>query len=221
MSITGGAIDHNPILLQMLAHVINILYLSTLKDTKYFDLVAVQEGDKCSSCGSSLSYTKGIEAGHIFQLGTKYSEAMEAKFLDENGKAQPFVMGCYGIGVSRLVAAVIEQNHDDKGCIWTKETAPFLVDVIVSNGKKEEELEAGLKVYEDLKALGIDTIIDDRKKERFGFKMSDFELLGFPYAVVIGKKLSDGIVEIVDRKTLEKEEVELKRVTQVLFEKLK
>ncbi|RXK03374.1 proline--tRNA ligase [Halarcobacter bivalviorum] len=195
--------------------------LSTLKDAKYFDLVAVQEGDTCSCCGGKLEYTKGIEAGHIFQLGSKYSSAMDATFLDENGKAKPFEMGCYGIGVSRLVAAVIEQNHDDKGAIWTKETAPFLVDVIVSNAKKDEELEAGLKIYEDLKALGIETIIDDRTKERFGFKMSDFELIGFPYAVVVGKRLSEGFVEIIDRKTLEKEDVEVSRVTQVLFEKLK
>ena len=195
--------------------------LSTLKDVKYFDLVAVQEGDKCPSCGGSLHYTKGIEAGHIFQLGSKYAAAMDANFLDENGKAQPFIMGCYGIGVSRLVAAVIEQHHDEKGCIWTKESAPFMVDVIVSNAKKEEELEAGMKIYEDLKSLGVSAIIDDRKKERFGFKMGDFELIGFPYAVVIGKKLQDGLVEIIDRKTLEKEEVDIKRVTEKLFEKIK
>ncbi len=195
--------------------------LSTLEDVKYFDLIAVQEGDICSCCKGSLEYTKGIEAGHIFQLGTKYSEAMDAKFLDENGKSQPFVMGCYGIGVSRLVAAVIEQNHDEKGGIWTKETAPFLVDVIVSNAKKDEELEAGMKIYNDLKTLGIDTIIDDRKKERFGFKMGDFELIGFPFAVVVGKKLKDGLVEIIHRDTLEKEEVEISKVSTILFEKIK
>ena len=123
--------------------------LTSLKNVKYFDLIAVQEGDKCSCCGVPLEYTKGIEAGHIFQLGTKYSSAMDAKFLDENGKAQPFIMGCYGIGVSRLVAAVIEQNHDEKGAIWTKETAPFVVDIIVSNAKKDDELEAGMKIYDD------------------------------------------------------------------------
>ncbi len=195
--------------------------LSSLKDIKYFDLITVQEGDSCPNCKGSLYYTKGIEVGHIFQLGTKYSLAMDAKFLDKNGKLQPFEMGCYGIGVSRLVAAVIEQNHDDKGSIWTKATAPFLVDVIVSNAKKEVELEAGMKIYENLKALGIDTIIDDRKKERFGFKMGDFELIGFSYAVIVGKKLQDGMVEIVDRKTLQKEEVEINRVTEVLYSKLK
>ena len=195
--------------------------LSSLKDVKYFDLVAVQEGDKCSCCGGSLEYTKGIEAGHIFQLGTKYSEAMDANFLDANGKSQPFVMGCYGIGVSRLVAAVIEQNHDEKGCIWTKETAPFMVDVIVSNAKKEEELDAGMKIYDELKACRISTIIDDRTKERFGFKMGDFELIGFPYAVVIGKKLQEGMVEIVDRKTLEKTEVALTDVVSKIASLIK
>jgi prolyl-tRNA synthetase len=190
--------------------------LTTLKDAKYFDLIVVQEGDICSCCGGKLIHTKGIEAGHIFQLGTKYSSAMDATFLDNNGKAQPFVMGCYGIGVSRLVAAVIEQNHDDKGCIWTKETAPFMVDVIVSNAKKEEELNAGKKIYNDLKIAGISTILDDRVNARFGFKMSDFELIGFPYAVVVGKKLPEGIVEIVNRKTLEKEEVSLSEVVNKL-----
>jgi len=195
--------------------------LSSLENATYFDLITVQEGDMCPFCGSALKYKKGIEAGHIFRLGTKYSESLEATFLDENGKAQPFIMGCYGMGVSRLVAAVIEQNHDEKGSIWTKETAPFLVDVIISNGKKEEDLQAGFKVYEELKALGIETIIDDRKKERFGFKISDFELIGFPYAAVIGKKLNDGIVEIIDRKTLKKEEANINKVAQILFEKLK
>ncbi len=195
--------------------------LSDLKEAKYFDLVAVQEGDACSCCGGKLEYTKGIEAGHIFQLGTKYSEAMDANFLDANGKSQPFIMGCYGIGVSRLVAAVIEQNHDEKGCIWTKETAPFTVDVIVSNAKKENELNAGLEIYESLKKCGVETILDDRTKERFGFKMGDFELIGFPYAVVVGKKLQDGLVEIIDRKTLEKTEVEVSKVTSTILELLK
>lgn len=188
---------------------------------EYADLVAVQEGDDCSCCDGKLAYTKGIEAGHIFQLGTKYSEAMNANFLDENGKAQPFIMGCYGIGVSRLVAAVIEQNHDEKGCIWTKETAPFMVDIIVSNAKKDEELDAGMKIYDELKSNGVEVIIDDRKKERFGFKMGDYELLGFPYAIVVGKKLKEGMVEIIDRKTLEKTEVAIEEVSNKICELIK
>jgi prolyl-tRNA synthetase len=196
-------------------HIINS-DLSSLKEVKYFDLVAVQENDNCACCGGKLSYTKGIEAGHIFQLGTKYSSAMNANFLDENGKAKPFVMGCYGIGVSRLVAAVIEQHHDDKGCIWTPTTAPYMVDVIVSNAKNEDELKAGETIYTQLKAKKIDAILDDRVAARFGFKMSDFELIGFPYAVIVGKKLSENIVEIVNRKTLEKTEVTLENVVTQL-----
>ena len=190
-------------------------------DLEYADLNAVQEGDSCPTCQSALTYTKGIEVGHIFQLGNKYSTAMDAKFLDANGKTQPFEMGCYGIGVSRLVAAVVEQNHDEKGSIWTKETAPFMVDIIVSNAKKEDELNAGLKIYEDLIEAGIETIIDDRVKERFGFKMGDFELIGFPYAIVVGKKLQDGMVEIIDRKTLEKTEVKLEEVISKIKELIK
>jgi prolyl-tRNA synthetase len=195
--------------------------LTSMEDLNFADLVAVQEGDSCPHSNGKLSYTKGIEAGHIFQLGTKYSEAMNANFLDENGKTQPFVMGCYGVGVSRLVAAVIEQNHDEKGCLWTRETAPYLVDIIVSNAKKEDELNVGLEIYEGLKEAGIDVIIDDRKKERFGFKMGDFELLGFPYAIVIGKKLKEGMVELVDRKTGEKTDISLENVKSEILDLLK
>jgi prolyl-tRNA synthetase len=127
-------------------------------------------------------------------------------------------MGCYGIGVSRLVAAVIEQNHDEKGCIWTKATTPFMVDIIVSNSKKEDEAQVGEELYAKLKHAGISTILDDRINARFGFKMSDFELLGFPYAVVIGKKLAEGFVEIVDRKTLEKIDVKVEDVLGKIVE---
>jgi prolyl-tRNA synthetase len=190
--------------------------MTTLEDVVYKDLVAVAEGNTCACCGGTLSYTKGIEAGHIFQLGTKYSEALGANFLDSNGKSAPFEMGTYGIGVSRLIAAVIEQSHDDKGCIWTKETAPYFVDIIVSNAKKEDELNAGLKIYENLKDNGVEVILDDRKKERFGFKMGDFELIGFPYAIVVGKKLQDGLVEIVDRKTGDKEDIKLDEVSSII-----
>ncbi|MDX4026063.1 proline--tRNA ligase [Aliarcobacter skirrowii] len=198
-------------------HLVNV-DLTTIENIKYADLITVQEEDICSCCGGKLSYTKGIEAGHIFQLGTKYSKAMNANFLDENGKAKPFIMGCYGIGVSRLVAAVIEQNHDEKGCIWTKSTAPFMVDIIVSNSKNEDETKVGEDIYQSLKKLGIETILDDRVNARFGFKMGDFELLGFPYAVIIGKKLSDGLVELVNRKTLEKVDVKVEEIVAKILE---
>ena len=201
-------------------HFINV-DLRVIENIKYFDLIAVKEEDTCACCGGKLSYTKGIEAGHIFQLGDKYSKAMNATFLDENGKAKPFIMGCYGIGVSRLVAAVIEQNHDEKGCIWTKSTTPFMVDIIVSNSKNEDEKNMGEKIYEELKASNVEVILDDRINARFGFKIGDFELLGFPYAIIIGKKLLDGIVEIVDRKTLLKTEVKIEEVVSKILNLIK
>ena len=201
-------------------HFINV-DLKVIENIKYFDLIAVKEGDVCACCGGKLSYTKGIEAGHIFQLGDKYSKAMNATFLDENGKAKPFIMGCYGVGVSRLVAAVIEQNHDEKGCIWTKSTTPFMVDIIVSNSKNEDEKNMGEKIYEELKASNVEVILDDRINARFGFKIGDFELLGFPYAIIIGKKLLDGIIEIVDRKTLLKTEVKIEEVVSKILNLIK
>ena len=201
-------------------HFINV-DLKVIENIKYFDLIAVKEEDTCACCGGKLSYTKGIEAGHIFQLGDKYSKAMNATFLDENGKAKPFIMGCYGVGVSRLVAAVIEQNHDEKGCIWTKSTTPFMVDIIVSNSKNEDEKNMGEKIYEELKASNVEVILDDRINARFGFKIGDFELLGFPYAMIIGKKLSEGIVEIVDRKTLLKTEVKIEEVVSKILNLIK
>jgi prolyl-tRNA synthetase len=185
------------------------------KDSRYKDLVQVAEGDICPNCGGKLGVTKGIEVGHIFQLGQKYASAMEAKFLDKNGKTQPFYMGCYGIGVSRLVAVMIEASHDEKGCIWNKQTAPYLLDIIVSNIKDEEQMGFANELYEKLDKKKV--LLDDRK-ERFGFKMGDFELLGFPFALIIGKGLKDGEVELVDRKTLEKRKIKKDEVESLLEE---
>ncbi len=176
------------------------------KDFDYRDLVTVEAGDACARCGGVLEVTKGIEVGHIFQLGTRYSETLGATFLDRNGKAQPFVMGTYGIGVSRLVAVVIEQHHDDKGCLWTDETTPFEIMIIVSNVKDDAQREYAELLYTRLQDAGKRVLLDDRN-ERFGFKMSDFELFGFPKAVIVGKGLKEGSVEIVDRRTLCKEAV--------------
>ncbi len=187
--------------------------------TRYGDISAVKEGDTCPKCGGVLTLTKGIEVGHIFKLGTTYSEPMKATFLDENGKSKPFIMGCYGIGVSRLVAASIEQNHDEFGMIWPKEIAPFMVDIIIGDIKKQEQVEFGMYLYNKLKEKGINVLLDDRS-ERFGPKIKDFELIGFPYAVVVGKKLKDGIVEIRDRKSLDKFEVSKEEVFDKLMEML-
>ena len=187
-------------------------------DAVFDDLIEVEVGDSCICCGAELYHTKGIEVGHIFQLGTRYSDPLKANFLDENGKSKPFIMGTYGIGVSRLLSAIIEQHHDEKGCRWTKETAPFVVDIIVSNAKNEDELNAGAKLYKELNNMKISTILDDRKNERFGFKIGDFELIGFSYAIIIGKKLENDIVEIVSRKTLEKIEVPYKEAVATILE---
>lgn len=185
------------------------------KDSRYKDLVQVDAGDICPKCKGKLSITKGIEVGHIFQLGQKYASAMEAKFLDKNGKSQPFFMGCYGIGVSRLVAVMIEASHDEKGCIWNKQTSPYLLDIIVSNVKDEEQL----KFAEDLyKKLDVKKVLLDDRKERFGFKIKDFELLGFPYALVVGKGLKDGKVELIERKSLEKRMILKEEILSTLQE---
>ncbi len=181
----------------------------------YADISSVCEGDSCIHCGSTLTYTKGIEAGHIFQLGTQYSEPLGCNFLDENGKSVPMVMGTYGIGVSRLLAGIIEQNHDDKGCIWTKASAPFDLHIIISNIKDEEQVLLGEKLYEVVQDRGVDVLLDDRK-ERFGSKIKDFELIGVPYGVIIGKKLKDGLVEFVTRDGLVKEEVSVQEIESFL-----
>jgi len=177
-----------------------------------------KDGDVCV-CGAPLRITKGIEAGHIFQLGTKYSEALNATFLNDQGKAQAYEMGTYGIGVSRLLAGIIEQNHDDKGCIWTKESAPFDLYILISNIKDEAQVTLAQEVYKTMKAQGVDVLLDDRK-DRFGAKMKDYELLGIPQAVVIGKKLSDNLVEFVTRDGMQKEEVSSDTIIDVLKERL-
>ncbi len=186
---------------------------------RYADLVAVQPGDVCPRCGGTLSHTRGIEVGHIFQLGTRYSEPLGATFLDENGKAKPYEMGTYGIGISRLLAAIIEQHHDDRGCIWTPAAAPFAVEIIISNVKKEEERQAGEALYAQLQEAGIEVLLDDRP-ERFGSKMSDWELIGIPLAVVIGKKLADGEAEIIVRDGLERVDVPIETLTENVMKRL-
>jgi prolyl-tRNA synthetase len=184
--------------------------------------VVAEDEKSCPKCGGKLSQTKGIEAGHIFQLGTTYSEAMKAEFLNENQKLEPFVMGTYGIGVSRLLAGIIEQNHDEKGCLWTQESAPFKVDIIVAKAKKEEQMEVAEELYRTLQVKGVDVLLDDRadKKTGFGVKVKDFELIGIPYAVVIGNDISDGKVEIITRNGLIKESVLLEDVVENIMEKL-
>jgi prolyl-tRNA synthetase len=185
------------------------------EEMTYADISSVCEGDICVHCEGKLRYTKGIEAGHIFQLGTQYSAPLACNFLDENGKSVPMLMGTYGIGVSRLLAGIIEQNHDDKGCIWTKESAPFDLQIIVSNIKDEAQVALGEKLYMKMQEKGVDVLFDERK-DRYGAKMKDYELIGVPYAVVIGKNLAEGKVEFLTRKDMSKEEVDAKDISSFL-----
>jgi len=189
--------------------------IDALNEKSYEELSVKTIDEKCS-CGGDLSFKKGIEVGHIFQLGDKYSATLDAKFNDENGKPQPFEMATFGIGVSRLVASVIEQNHDESGCIWTKETAPYMVNIMISNIKDEAQVELAEELYTKLQDSNVEVILDDRK-ERFGFKMKDAELIGFPYTVIIGKELANGSVQIFDRKSKEKTSVDADKIfTQVM-----
>jgi len=193
--------------------------ISALNEKSYEELQLKKLDKKCS-CGGELSFKKGIEVGHIFQLGTRYSQALEANFSDENGRAKPFEMATFGIGVSRLVAAIIEQNNDENGCIWTKESAPYMVNILVSNVKDEAQVALGEELYEKLKASHVEVIIDDRK-DRFGFKMKDAELIGFPYTVIIGKELQNGLVQIYDRKTADNTSVNADEIGAKMLELLK
>ena len=165
------------------------------------DFRMVKEGDPCPHCGAPMKMTRGIEAGQVFALGTKYSAAMGATFLDEQGKEQPLYMGCYGIGVGRTMAAAIEQNNDKDGIVWPRAIAPFEVVVAVVNAKKDDQLAYGESIYKECQAAGIDTLLDDRK-ERAGVKFKDCDLIGYPLRVTIGPKaVEEGTIELKIRKT--------------------
>ena len=165
------------------------------------------EGDLCPNCkAAKLKTCRGIEVGHIFKLGTKYSQALSCTFLDENGKAQVPIMGCYGIGVSRCLAAIIEQNCDENGIIWPMSVAPYKAVVVPVNVKDDTQREMAESIYKELTDKGIETIIDDRN-ERAGVKFNDAELIGIPLRITVGKKASEGIVEFKVRKSGEMSEL--------------
>ena len=180
------------------------------------DLRQITTADRCPLCGGGLRLKEGIEVGHIFKLGTKYSEAMEAAFQDSDGQAKPFVMGCYGIGVSRVVAAAIEQNHDDKGIIFPVPLAPFPVIVLNLGPKDEAYCTAAEAVYSGLRAQGVGGLLDDRD-ERPGSKFNDADLLGIPYRLTVGKTFEkEGKVEMRSRKTGETQVLALDEAVDVL-----
>ena len=178
---------------------------------KVGDYRNITEGEKCPSCGSEITIARGTEVGHIFKLGTKYSEAMKATFIDENGKEKPFVMGCYGIGVTRTMASIIEQHHDEYGITWPLAIAPYHVSVIPVNVKDDAQMEIAEKLYNELKALGVDALLDNRN-ERAGVKFKDSELIGIPMRITVGKKISDGEIEF----KLRTEEVEVIKIEDAI-----
>lgn len=182
-------------------HFINVNPGRDFIPTYVADIRLIQEGDPCPHCGGEVSKARGIEVGQVFKLFTKYSSALKATYLDENGKEQPMVMGCYGVGVSRTMAAAIEQNYDDNGIIWPIEIAPYHVLVVPVNTKDEASAAKAEEIYMQLKKVGLETVIDDRN-ERPGVKFKDADLIGYPLRVVVGPKtLTEGKLEVKIRKT--------------------
>ena len=166
------------------------------------DIRNIEDGDICPVCGKTIKTAQGIEVGHIFKLGTKYSEALGLNYVDEKGEENPVIMGCYGIGINRCVAAIIEQNNDDAGIIWPIDVAPYKVVVVPVNVKDETQVALAEKITKDLENAGIEVIIDDRD-ERPGVKFKDWDLIGIPVRITVGKKAADGIVEYKLRKDKE------------------
>ena len=179
------------------------------------DVAEVREGDACAQCGGALTLARGIEIGHIFQLGRKYAEALDLKVLDESNELVTVTMGSYGIGVSRAVAAVAEQSHDDKGLIWPREVAPADIHIVAA-GKDDAVFDAAETIATDLEANGVRVLIDDRRGVSPGVKFNDSELLGIPTIVVVGKRLTDGVVEVKDRHTGERSELAVGDVVAAL-----
>jgi prolyl-tRNA synthetase len=181
---------------------------------EYTDLAQIREGDACPVCGQPLRIERSIVVGHIFQLGTKYSEPLDATFIDEDGGARPFHMGCYGIGISRIVAAAVEQHHDDAGIIWRKALAPFEVAVIVATRDHEGAVAEGERIYAELRAQGVEATLDDRD-ETAGVKFADADLVGYPVQIVVGKRgVEAGTVDLKLRATGERSQAPLAEATQ-------
>ncbi len=187
---------------------------------EWADLVTVVSGDPCPRCGKPLSAARGIEVSQVFQLGTKYSEAMGATFMDEDGKEKPLIMGCYGVGVSRTLAAIVEQHNDEHGIIWPVSVAPYEVAVVPLDVNDDVVWPVAQKVAEQLVEKGVEVVVDDRK-ERPGVKFADNDLMGFPFQVVCGKKaVKNGNVELKDRATGERTEVAIDEVADLLAKRV-
>lgn len=199
-------------------HYIHVNPTRDFKDVRVETIRQIEEGDACPHCGGKIVRCRGIEVGQVFKLGTKYSEALHATFLDNQGKSHPFVMGCYGIGVTRTVAASIEQNHDADGIIWPVAIAPYEVVIVPANNKSEEVMEAAKKLYDSMEDSRDEVVLDDRN-ERAGIKFKDADLIGYPVRVTIGKKWQQsGSVEIKIRRSGEVVEVPLEEAKDKVLE---
>ena len=193
---------------------------SDLNTPIFADIRLVEAGEKCPDCGEPLYVTKGIEVGNIFQLGTKYSKAMNAVYLDENGKTQPFIMGCYGIGISRTAAAAVERHHDEHGIKWPIAIAPYHVDIVPVNIQDELQMKVADEIYEKLLAAKVEAVLDDRD-ERAGVKFKDADLIGFPFRITVGKTITEGLVEFKVRETDEVFKVKPEEAAEKIIEYVK
>ncbi|WP_445488195.1 proline--tRNA ligase [Niallia sp. 03133] len=201
-------------------HYINVNAERDFVVTQYADLRFIQEGDVSPDGAGTIVFAKGIEVGHVFKLGTRYSEAMGATYLDENGRTQPHIMGCYGIGVSRTMASIVEQFNDEKGIVWPSHMAPFDVHLIPVNIKDETQTALADKLYQQFKSNRFDVLLDDRA-ERPGVKFADSDLIGLPIRVTVGKKAAEGIVEVKVRSTGEVLEVHEDKLIETITNLLK
>jgi prolyl-tRNA synthetase len=212
-SIASGATGAN----EKDAHLVGVVPGRDFSPEAYADLRLVAEGDRCPRCGGGLRFSRGIEVGHVFRLGTKYSRALSATFLDAAGREQLLIMGCYGIGVGRTAAAAIEQHNDADGIVWPISIAPFEVTVVPVNMKQEGLVREAERVAEELSARGVEVLLDDRD-ERPGIKFKDADLCGIPLRATFGEKnFATGSAEIRDRKTGETERVEIPRIVEAVL----
>ena len=191
-----------------------------IDNLKFTDIRLVEAGDFCPECGKPLKVTQGIEVGNIFKLGTKYSKPMNAVYLDKNGKSHPYIMGCYGIGISRTAAAAVEAHNDEQGIKWPISIAPYHVVIVPVNIQDKLQMETAEKMYEELKKAGVEVVLDDRD-ERAGVKFKDADLIGFPYRVTVGKTINEGLVEYKTRETGEIETVKPEVAVEHLIEIVK
>ncbi len=192
---------------------VNVVRDAAIKE--YADLRFIQEGDPSPDGKGTIRFAEGIEVGQVFKLGTRYSEAMNATYLDENGRSQPMLMGCYGIGISRTLSAIAEQHHDEKGLIWPKSVAPYDLHILALNMKNDAQKELAEKLYETFKTEGYDVLFDDRA-ERAGVKFADSDLIGLPIRITVGKRADEGIVEVKIRKTGESSEVSIEELSDFI-----